>query len=358
MPKIATLLILWALIAMPAWAQSAETTTPQTARQALLEMFAGKTPGTFVKHLPAATLSSLEKSGALAELQQYSMLASQLHTTGKLFETFDTGSVLAEGEEAKSGQKFEIIVESDSLQGEDDNIELSFQSYKDKQPQRTPFMPRITFAMKMESGVWKLNEILATVRVPIADPDFLKMITEGMKSRATALTARPSQSFGSQSLGSQSFGSQNLGSQNLASQSLASQSFGSQGAITTTILGADQSIVTAMRSIVTAESSYSRIYSAAGFTCTLSDLDGFGGGEPNEHQAMLIGSSLASGRKFGYVFTLSGCAGTPASSFHLAATPVGDSLGRRAFCADQSGAIRYSADGNPATCIASGLAVH
>lgn len=348
MPKIATLLILWALTAMPAWTQSPEKTTTQTARQALLEMFAGKTPGTFVKHLPAATLSSLEKSGALAALQQYSMLASQLHTTGKPFETFDTGSVLAEGEDAKSGQKFEVIVESDSLQGEDDNIELSFQSYKDKQPQRTPFMPRITFAMKMESGVWKLNEILATVRVPIADPDFLKMITEGMKSRATALTARPSQSLGSQSLASQSLASQNSGS----------QSFGSQGAITTTILGADQSIVTAMRSIVTAESSYSRTYSAAGFTCTLSDLDGFGGGEPNEHQAMLIGSSLASGRKFGYVFTLSGCAGTPASSFHLAATPVGDSLGRRAFCADQSGAIRYSADGNPATCIASGLPVH
>ena len=42
--------------------------TPQTARQALLEMFFSKTPGTFVKHLPAATRDVLEKSGALANL--------------------------------------------------------------------------------------------------------------------------------------------------------------------------------------------------------------------------------------------------------------------------------------------------
>jgi hypothetical protein len=328
MTKIATLLLLPALAAAPAWTQSPETPAPQTARQALLEMFSSKTPGTFVKHLPAATLSALEKSGALVALQQYSMLAGQLHTTGKQIETFETGSVLVAGEDAKSGQKLEIIVENDALQGEDDNIELSFQTYKDKQLQRTPFMPRITFAMKMESGVWKLNEILATVRVPIADPDFLKIITEGMKSRATALASRPSQ--------------------NLASQ----------GPTTTTILGADPSIVAAMRTIVTAEISYSSTYRSTGFTCTLSDLDGFGGGEPNEHQAMLIGSSLASGKKFGYVFTLSGCAGTPASSFHLAATPSGDSFGRRVFCSDQSEAIRYSADGNPNTCFAGGLPVH
>ena len=49
-------------------------------------------------------------------------------------------------------------------------------------------MPRITFAMKMESGVWKLNEILFSVRLPLADPDFLKSITDGIKSRAAART--------------------------------------------------------------------------------------------------------------------------------------------------------------------------
>ena len=152
-----------------------------------MEMFSLKSQGTFVKHLPAATLTALEKAGALNTLQQYSMLTSQLHSTGNQLETFETGPVLLTSVDPKTSQKVEVIVESDSQQGEDDNIVLTFRTYKDKQVQKTPFMPRITFAMKMESGVWKLNEILVSIRLPLADPDFLKSITDGIKSR-TAIT--------------------------------------------------------------------------------------------------------------------------------------------------------------------------
>jgi hypothetical protein len=312
-------LILAALGAAPAWAQS-QTSTPQTAREALLEMFSLKSPGTFVKHLPAATLSALEKSGALQTLQQYSTLASQFHTTGNQLETFETGSVLLASYDPKTGQKVEVIVENDALQGDDDNIELTFRTYREKQPQRTAFMPRITFAMKMESGVWKLNEILVSIRLPLADPDFLKSITEGIKSRAAApVTMLP------------------------------------QSQPSTLSFGADASVTAAMRTILTAENTYANSYRAVGYTCTLSDLDGFGGGEANEHQAMLIASGLAGGKKYGYLFTLSGCTATPATGFHIAAAPAGNSFGRRAFCADQSGALRYSADGNAATCIAHGV---
>ncbi len=63
--------LLWAV---GSWAQ---TGAPQTARQALLEMFFSKTPGTLVKHLPIATRAALEKSGALASLQQYSTMATE-----------------------------------------------------------------------------------------------------------------------------------------------------------------------------------------------------------------------------------------------------------------------------------------
>jgi hypothetical protein len=47
--------------------------------------------------------------------------------------------------------------------------------------------------------------------------------------------------------------------------------------------------------------------------------------------------------------------GNPAMGFLLSATPRGNIFGRRAFCSDKSGAIRYSADGNAATCLASGI---
>jgi type IV pilus assembly protein PilA len=121
--------------------------------------------------------------------------------------------------------------------------------------------------------------------------------------------------------------------------------------------GSDAMVVAAMRTIVTAEITYASSYPAMGFTCSLSSLDGFGGGEPNEHQAMLINSGLASGKKYGYVFSLLGCAGAPAAKFHLTAAPNGNSYGRKAFCADQSGVVRSSSDGSAASCLASGVPV-
>jgi hypothetical protein len=304
-----------------------EASTPQTGRQALLEMFFSKTSGTFAKHLPAVTLAALEKSGALANLQQYSLLASQLQTQGTNFQTFETGSVLLSGEDPKTGQKVEITVENDALRGERDDIELSFQTYKNGEAQRTPFMPRMTFTMKQEARVWKLNEISVTVRLPLADPDLLKAMTEGMKARENA------------------------------SVSVTPASVTPQTQSSTSSAGSDAQVLAAMRSILTAEISYATSYPRVGFSCTLSDLDGFGGGEPNEHQAMLINSGLASGKKYGFVFTLSSCGGTPATGFHLSAAPNANTFGRKAFCADQSGIIRSSGDGNLAHCFASGTVI-
>jgi hypothetical protein len=283
-------------------------------------MFSFKTPDSFLRHLPAATLTALEKTGAFEKMQQFSLISSQLQASGKQTQTFETGSILLTSFDPKTGQKFDVTVESDSLQGNEDNIELTFQTYREKQVQKTPFMPRMTFAMKMESGVWKLNEILVTVRLPLADPDFLKSITEAAKAQAAS--PMPIEAHGAPQI--------------------------------TTGPGFDNSIVTAMRSILTAEIAYRATYPAVGYTCTLSDLDGFGGGQPNEHQAMLISSSLASGKRFGYEFSISGCVGSPASSFQLTAAPRTNNFGRKAFCSDKSGTIRYSADGNAATCLANG----
>ncbi|MFZ0938585.1 MAG: hypothetical protein WAN63_04095, partial [Candidatus Sulfotelmatobacter sp.] len=103
--KFAAVLIMSVVSAVTLPAQSPEVHAPQTARQALLEMFSLKTPpGTFVKHLPAATQNALEKSGALKTLQEYSMLTSQFHSTGNPVETFDTGSVLLSTIDPKTGQ--------------------------------------------------------------------------------------------------------------------------------------------------------------------------------------------------------------------------------------------------------------
>ncbi len=326
MKRFAVLTIVLAL-AGSAWAQSGEGAAPQTARQALIEMLFSKNPGTFMKHLPAATLAAIAKSGALTTLQGYSMLATQFQkseTRQKSFETFETGPVLVTGVKQQSGDKYDVTVENDSLQGDTDNITISFRTYKGEQLQRTPYMPTITVAMKQESGVWTLDEVSFTIRIPLADPDFLKKITEGMKAQSQTTNVLPAQP---------------------------------QAHVSVTSFGGDTQVVSAMRTILAAESTYSNTYRSVGYTCTLSDLDGFGAAERNEHQALLIPSDLAGGRRYGYMFSLSGCSGNPASGFTITATPVGNTFGRRAYCADQSGVVRYSNDGNPATCLESGVPV-
>lgn len=302
-----------------------QAAAPETARQALLEMFFSKTPGTLVKHLPAVTRAALEKSGTMASLEQYSLLATRLETQGQNYQTFETGPVLLSGEDPKTAQKLEVTVEKDALRGDQDDIELSFQTYQHGQPQRTPFMPRMTFSMKQEAHLWTLSEISITLHLPLTDPDLLKAFTNGMQATHSA------------------------GASNVA--------FTPRSENTAPPAGTDAQVLAAMHTILSAEVTYAVTYPNAGFTCTLSDLDGFGGGDPNEHQAMLINSGLASGRRYGYVFTLSGCGMAPGRTFHLLASPNVNAIGRKAFCADQSNTIRSTNDGNPQTCFATGTPV-
>jgi hypothetical protein len=96
------------IVACAAMSAGQQNSAAQTARQALLEMFFSKTPGTLAKHLPEATRAALEKSGAMVTLQQYSLMASQFQTQGQNLKTFETGSLLLSGEDPKTGQKLKL----------------------------------------------------------------------------------------------------------------------------------------------------------------------------------------------------------------------------------------------------------
>jgi hypothetical protein len=311
------------------WAQTSAPAAPQTGRQALIEMFSSREPGTFLKHLPAVTRAALDKSGSITTVQQYSALAGSFHAQDDNFKIFETGPILFAMNDPKKSQRVEAVVESDSLHGDRDDIELSFRTYKDGQLQRTGFMPHVTLSMKMESGAWTLNDIGFSVHLPIGDPDFLKAMTDGIKSQAKAAATQIS----------------------MQPQIQAQP----QGYART--FAPDAMSLSNVRTILTAEKTYASTYPLVGYTCTLSDLDGFGAAETNEHQAMLINSGLASGHQHGYTFSLSGCSSSPVSSFGLTATPIGEANGRRVFCADQTGAIRAAANGDSAACFSSGTPV-
>jgi len=304
----------------------AQQPVPQNARQALLEMFFGKTPGTFEKHLPLATKAALQtartKSG-LSMLNGLSMLTSQMAARGQQLQTFEAGPTLVLIDDPQTQSKFEITVERDDLRGDEDEIDLSFHGTKNGEPQTAGAKLGLSFTMKQETKIWRLSQISLTVGVSLTDPDFLKAMTAklspGISETATGHTAAP------------------------------------VGMNAMMIAANESAAVAGVRALNTAEISYYATFPVHGFTCTLSDLGGMGsGGGMTERQAMLIDPRLASGKKNGYVFNLTGCDGPPATRYSITAEPANPTAGTRAFCSDDSHIIHFSADGRANSCLNAG----
>jgi TonB family protein len=280
-----------------------QSAPPQTARQALIEMCFGQAPGHFEKHLPDITRQTFKKLGADRQNVPgvFSMLATQSKSGRDKLETFDTGSTFltAKGSAAAGYEKIEVTVERDDLAGDEDQIELALHMIKDgKEETLLPFVLRFTFSMKMESEVWRLNEVSATVRFPLADPVFLK----GMEEHQ--------------------------------------------------IRQNEQTALWSVRAVIAAEKSY---HSAqGGFACTLSALGSTGKEAGTTRRVYLYDAQLASGKKNGYTFAISEC---NTSRYRVVAEPEAPGLGQRAFCSDESSTVRASADGKAATCLVSGEVV-
>lgn len=296
---------------------------PQTARQALLEMFFSKTPGTLEQHLPEATRAAMHKGSAnTSMLGSLSLLTSHMHAEGQDFQTFETGSTLLVFEDHRQNTKFEVSVESDDLQADRDDIVLAFHAYKNGETQTSGVTPALTLTMRPESGTWRLTDLTVTVQLSLTNPEFLKAIS----------TPRGS------------------------SNGPSFHSVSSASATITPTSGL--TAPTSMHILLAAEKSYAKRYPSVGYTCSLSDLGGMGAGvEPGEHQAMLINPRLASGKKDGYAFTVSECKGKPASTFKLTASPMDENTGMPAYCSDETEVIRSDRGGNSGTCLSSGVPV-
>jgi len=274
---------------------------PQTARQALIEMFFGEAPNHLEKHLPDVTRQTLDK---LAETNGqnvrglFSGLAEQAKAGRAKLETLETGSTFLTFEAPVGGlfEKFVLTVEQDDLAGDEDHIELTPHMFKDgKEETLLPIILRLTFSMKMESDVWRLSQVGATFHLPLEDPAFLKGLEEYQLRQS------------------------------------------------------EEMAIWSVRNVVTAEKSHQS--AEGGFACTLSALGSGGQGTGARKRVYLYDSQLASGKKNGYIFTISGC---DTSHYRIGAEPVVPDSGQRAFCSDESGTVRASADGKAATCVASG----
>ena len=121
-------------------------------------------------------------------------------------------------------------------------------------------------------------------------------------------------------------------------------------AIAVSLASGENSVVTSVRTLNTAEIAYAQAHRASGYTCSLSELKGAWG----------ISSDLARGRKNGYVFELQECnpakAGGPIVNYKLVAYPAPPiRAGVPAYCSDQSDLIRVSRNGSAQDCLRSGV---
>ena len=276
---------------------------PQTARQALIEMFFGTAPDHLQKHLLDATRKAFNKMSTgdgMNTLEQLSMLSSMAKAGGTKLETFDTGPTLLQAEDPRDGGKIEIAVERDDLSGDEDQIEIALHMTKAGKEEVLPFTPRVTFAMKMESEIWRLSDISFTVHLPLGDPDFLKRIQEQQNTQT------------------------------------------------------EQTAKWGLQSIVTAENSYHVVH--GNYACSFSDLNKVSKESADGKSATvnMLAGDLASGKRGGYIFAISGCDG---NEYKVVAEPQAPNSGQRAYCADESGKMRSSADGKATTCLRSGETV-
>lgn len=109
----------------------------------------------------------------------------------------------------------------------------------------------------------------------------------------------------------------------------------------------EASAVASVRTLNVAEVTFSGDHPNVGFTCSLSDL------------SSLIDNQLASGQKYGYVFELSGCTAGESGAivkYQVLAHPITpNTTGVRAFCSDESAAIRVDSGGSAQGCLENGV---
>jgi hypothetical protein len=272
---------------------------PQSARQALIEMFTGKGADDFAKHLPDDARRALIRKGDSPEnstVLKIAMIGREVAAQGGHIETFNTGPNILISEDPNSHERIEVAVEHDSLLGEDDEIELSVRLYKDGELQQLPVVPRLVFTMTQEKEIWRLSELTVAAHVPLTDPDYLKTLRKEQNDSNEA-SAR-----------------------------------------------------SRVMIIAQAESQYAANHKDMGYACTLATLYP----SPEGGDAAVYPQAFANEEFSGYRFTISGCTGTPASKYRLLAEPADPESEMKVFCADDSGIIRSISADKKSACFSRG----
>jgi type IV pilus assembly protein PilA len=105
----------------------------------------------------------------------------------------------------------------------------------------------------------------------------------------------------------------------------------------------ESAAVAAIRTLNTAQISYSSAYPTVGYASTLTALGGASCTPPTTGSACLIDTTLAGGLKSGYTFSLSNTTGTPTSTYSVFGAPVlWNYSGMNYYCSFADAVVRTS----------------
>lgn len=118
----------------------------------------------------------------------------------------------------------------------------------------------------------------------------------------------------------------------------------------------ERSAVSTLHTVHTAELSYKSLYPTVGYACNLSTLTANALSQPSAEHAALISGALSSGARHGYRFEIKSCkSDKDGDKYQIIAYPIAENqTGVRAFCSDETGAIRVDPAGSAEECLVSG----
>ncbi len=291
----------------------------QTARQALIEMIVGGQEAQ-LKHLTVEVQQELTKPGGKLASQYLASMGVMVKQSGNELKSFDTGSILFTASDSTKAEKVEVVVDSDDLSGDLDTLQLSIHAYQDGKEQEDEvmsFAPRVSVEMKKQDNIWRLNNLVVSINVPVGNPKLFQQF-------------RPDRSKSSHTTAS-------LADGGAGSKPEEPRTFDPQ---------------TTLRLMSFAEAGYAREHPDSGFACSLTDLLGAKSnfGEYLEPQLTAAGTN-------GFRIVVSGCQGIPAGSYQLVIEPISAAAGIKAYCTDATLNVRFSEDGRGSTCLGAGKPV-
>jgi hypothetical protein len=193
------LILTVALLTASAFAQKAvakkAVATPQTPRQALIEMLTTKSDKTFEAHLPDALLIRLEglksKDAKTGKTSTPVKTANTAVVDSKDAHFFATGPTFLIFNSPKTMQKIEVTIDRDDLTAENDDLELGFRVSKDGKESVSAFTPKLLVRMKQEGGAWRLAEVGFIAKLQLDDGQKLdEMMNSIMTGMATMQQAQ------------------------------------------------------------------------------------------------------------------------------------------------------------------------